>query len=128
MEKLSTVPLRTGKKAETKKSVSPYNPLREKAKGKETRPGSCTNPPRPRGRTCARYAVAGAAADELIAILGGRPSRDRRVWAFYCYHHDAELLIDKAHEYASKHRQDEIRNPVTAFQRWLIRNFGREAR
>ena len=113
-----------------------------KGKGKETRLGSCQNPLRPRACACAhevkaegegerrrvsRYQIAGAAADELIGILGGCPSRDRGTWAYYCYHHDVGILMDKAHELASKKRQCEIRNPVTAFQRWLIRNFGREA-
>ena len=111
-----------------KKRPSPCNPYREKAKGKETRPGSYGNPLRPRARTCGRYALAGAAADELINILGGSPERDRGTWAFYCYHHDVELLLDRARETASRHRQGEIRDPVTAFQRWLQESFGEEGR
>ena len=133
MKKLSTPPLPGAKKTERKV---------DKGKDKETRPGSCQNPLRPRACACAhevkaegegerrrvsRYQIAGAAADELIGILGGRPSRDRGTWAYYCYHHDVGILMDKAHELASKKRQGEIRNPVTAFQRWLIRNFVREA-
>ena len=115
MRKLSTVPFRAAKKTERKVS---------KGKGKETRPGSCKNPPRPRAR--ARYAEAGAAADELIAILGGSQERDRGTWAYYCYHHDIETILEKAREIASRHRQGELRNPVTAFQRWLQRAYGRE--
>ena len=111
-----------------KKRHSPFNPYREKAKGKETRPGSCKNPPRPRARTCGRYALAGAAADELIDILGGSPVRDRRIWAFYCYRHDVEILLDRAREIASRHRQGELRNPVSAFQRWLRDSFGEDGR
>ena len=114
--KLSTGRFRAAKKAERKVS---------KGKGKETRPGSCKNPPRPRGR--ARYAEAGAAADELIDILCGNPERDRGTWAYYCYHHDIGIVLDKAHEIASRHRQGELKNPVTAFQRWLQRSYGREA-
>ena len=74
-------------------------------------------------RARGRYAEAGAAADELIALLGGSPERDRGTWAYYCYHHDIEIILDKAHEIASRHRQGELRNPVTAFQRWLQVSF-----
>ena len=116
MQKLSTAPFRAAKKTERKVG---------KGKGKETRPGSCKNPLRPRGR--ARYAEAGAAADELIAILGGNRKNDRGTWAYYCYHHDIGIILDRAYEIASRHRQGELKNPVTAFQRWLQRNYGKEA-
>ena len=116
MRKLSTAPFRAAKKTERKVS---------KGKDKETRPGSCKNPLRPRGR--ARYAEAGAAADELIAILGGNKGNDRGTWAYYCYHHDIDIILDKAHELASRHRQGELKKPVTAFQRWLQRSYGKEA-
>ena len=152
MRKLSTAPFRAKKKTERKVS---------KGKGKETRPGSCKNPPRP--RVCAkvggdvlgapqpttnadsfrsgcgglgtvrpttgasRYRLAGAAADELIAILGGNADRDHGTWAYYCYHHNIGIILDKAHEIASRHRQGELKNPVTAFQRWLQRSYGKEA-
>ena len=151
MEKLSTAPFRAAKKTERKVS---------KGKGKETDPGSCKNPLRP--RACAtvggivlnapqrksnenlvlnplrrarrsrpttgasRYAEAGAAADELIAILGGNHERDHGIWAYYCYHHDIGIILDKAYEIASRHRQGELKNPVTAFQKWLIRSYGKE--
>ena len=133
MQKLSTTPFRAGKKPERKVG---------KGKGKETRPGSYKNPPRPRARAHARevevggrgrqrnislYRLAGAAADELIAILGGNKENDHGTWAYYCYHHDIGIILDKAHEIASRHRQGELKNPVTAFQRWLQRNYGREA-
>ena len=116
MRKLSTDPFRAVKKTERKVG---------KGKGKETRPGSCKNPPRP--RACARYAEAGAAADELIDLLGGNQERDRGTWAYYCYHHDIGIILDKAYEIASRVRQGELKNPVTAFQKWLIRSYGKEA-
>ena len=116
MRELSTVPFRAAKKTERKVS---------KGKGKETRPGCFSIPLRP--RACARYAEAGAAADELSAILGGSQERDRGTWAYYCYHHDTEIVLDKAREIASRFRQGELKNPVTAFQRWLQRSYGREA-
>ena len=116
MQKLSTAPFRAVKKPERKV---------RKGKGKEIRPGSCKNPLRPRGR--ARYAEAGAAADELIAILGGSQERDRGTWAYYCYHHDTETILDKAREIASQHRQGELKWPIRAFQRWLQRSYGEEA-
>ena len=75
-----------------------------------------------------RYREAGAAADELIDILGGVRRNDHGTWAYYCYHHDIETLLEKAREYRKKYRRGEIKNPVTAFQRWLIRNYGREAK
>ena len=42
---------------------------------------------------------------------------------YYCYHHDIETILEKARELKSRYRQGEIRNPVTAFQRWLQRNY-----
>ena len=54
--------------------------------------------------------------------------RDRRIWAFYCYRHDVEILLDRAREIASRHRQGELRNPVSAFQRWLRDSFGEDGR
>ena len=118
MRKLSTAPFRAAKKTERKVSKG-----KGKGKGKETRPGSCQNPPRP----CARYAEAGAAADELIDILGGNKGNDRGTWAYYCYHHDIETILEKAREIASRHRQCELKWPIRAFQRWLQRSYGREA-
>lgn len=109
-----------------KKRLPPLTPYREKAKGKEPRPGCFSIPLRPRVRAQARYAEAGAAADELIAILGGSAVRDRRTWAYYCYHHDIETLLDKAREIASRHRQGELKWPVPSFQRWLQKSY-REA-
>ena len=132
MRKLSTSPLGAAKKAERKVG---------KGKGKETRPGCFSIPLRPRAcahahevkvrgegeqRKISRYQLAGAAADELIAILGGNSERDRGTWAYYCYHHDIGIILDKAHEIASRFRQGELRNPVTAFQKWLKRAYGRE--
>ena len=132
--KLSTSPFGVAKKAARKVS---------KGKGKETIPGSSKNPLSPRGRAqgreverevekvggggrrkISRYRLAGAAAEELIKILGAKPTEDnRRLWAYYCYHHDIEIIFEKAYQYASEHRQGEIRNPVTAFQRWLKVSF-----
>jgi len=116
------------KKREAKKRTSPYNPYREKAKGKETSPGSCENPLSPRARArdgVGRYRLAGGAAEELVEILGiRRDANDVRLWAFYCYHFDIERIMDKAYECASMARQGELRNPVTAFQHWLGTEFG----
>ena len=125
-----------------KKRKSPCTPFRVKVKGKETRPGCFSIPLRP--RACAhaheakakvegeqwkisRYQIAGAAADELIDILGGNKGNDRGTWAYYCYHHDIETILEKSREIASRFRQGELKNPVTAFQRWLQRSYGREA-
>ena len=121
-----------------KKRKSPCTPFRVKAKGKETRPGCFSIPLRPRAcahahevkvrgegeqRKIPRYRLAGAAADELIDILGGNRKSDHGTWAYYCYHHDIETILEKARELKSRYRQGEIRNPVTAFQRWLQRSY-----
>ena len=134
MQKLSTSPFGAAKKAARKVS---------KGKGKEIIPGSCKNPLSPRAHACAcevevggrsrqrkisRYRLAGAAAEELIKILGAKPTDDnRRLWAYYCYHHDIEIIFEKAYQYSSEYRQGEIKKPVTAFQRWLSRTYGKEA-
>ena len=69
-----------------------------------------------------RYRLAGAAADELIETCFGTDD-DRGTWAYYCYHHDIETILEKARELKSRSRQGEIRNPATAFQRWLQRSY-----
>ena len=124
-----------------KKRKSPCTPFRVKAKGKETRPGCFSIPLRPRAgahahevkvqgegeqRKISRYQLAGAAADEIIETCFGTDD-DRDLWAYYCYHHDIETNLEKARELKSRYRQGEIRNPVTAFQRWLNASYGRGA-
>lgn len=109
-----------------KKRPSPHTPYREKAKGKEILRGCHKQPLRPRARACARYREAGAAARHLIDILHGSEKSDLGIWAMYCYHGDIERIIEKAYEYASLYRQDEIRNPITSFQAWLKRTYGTE--
>ena len=121
-----------------KKRKSPCTPFRVKVKGKETRPGCFSIPLRPRAcahahevkvrgegeqRKIPRSRLAGAAADELIDILGGNRKSDHGTWAYYCYHHDIETILEKARELKSRYRQGEIRNPVTAFQKWLQRSY-----
>ena len=127
-----------------KKRKSPCTPLRVKAKGKETRqtrPGCFSIPLRPRAcahahevkvrgegeqRKISRYRLAGAAADEIIETCFGTDD-DRNLWAYYCYHHDVETILEKARELKSRYRQGELKNPVTAFQRWLNASYGRGA-
>ena len=112
------------KKARKKRSI--------KERGKETRPGYInilSNALRPRGGAGAharisRYREAGAAADEILSLFG-HAARDRGIWAFYCYHHDVEIILEKAREIHSRWRQGELKNPVTAFQHWLIDSFGK---
>ena len=83
---------------------------------------------RPREGTQARYGESGAAADELIAILGGDHKNDHGTWAYYCYHHDIETLLEKAREIAKRYKRGELKWPVRAFQNWLMKNYGREAK
>ena len=113
------------KKAEGKKRKSPCTPYREKGKGKEIKPGFMNESISP--RACAKselYSIAGAAADELIRILNPSDrSGSRKLWAYYCYHHDPEIIIDKAYECASCARQGELRSAVAAFQHWLSNSF-----
>ena len=124
-----------------KKRKSPCTPLRVKAKGKETRPGCFSIPLRTRAcahahevkvrgegeqRKISRYRLAGAAADEIIETCFGTDD-DRNLWAYYCYHHDVETILEKARELKSRYRQGELKNPVTAFQRWLNASYGRGA-
>ena len=109
-----------------KKRKSPCTPLRVKAKGKETSPGCLSIPLRPRAyarENVSRYRLAGAAADEIIETCFGTDD-DRNLWAYYCYHHDIETILEKARELKSRYRQGEIRNPVTAFQKWLNKSYG----
>ena len=120
-----------------KKRKSPCTPFRVKVKGKETRPGCFSIPLRPRAcahahevevggrgrqRNVSRYQLAGAAADEIIETCFGT-DEDRDLWAYYCYHHDIETILEKARELKSRYRQGELKNPVTAFQKWLQRSY-----
>jgi len=120
------------RKRKRKEKVSPSNPLiREKQRVKKLSRGFYENPlsPRPPARTrrehTERYRLAGAAAQELVKILGSTNPSDSTRWAFVCYHFDEEKLFDKAYEYASLARQNEINNPVRAFQKWLTRHLQR---
>ena len=127
--KLSTA---LSKKSGRKREVSPCTPCKRKARGKETSPGFFEPVSSPRGRArdgVSRYRLAGAAAEELIKILGARPTAgNRRLWAYYCYHHDIGIIFEMAYQCASEHRQGELKNPVTAFQRRLTRTYGKEAK
>lgn len=118
------------KKAERERESFPLHPYKEKGKGERTKPEFSWRTLSPRacapayargnGGQATRYRIAGGAADELSEILGAAPGADnRRLWAFYCYHHDVEIILDRAREIASRHRQGELRDPVRAFQRWL---------
>ena len=154
MQKLSTAPFRAVKKPERKvrkgkgKETRPgcfSIPLRPRACAKvggelrsprnhqQTRSALCGDcgaagiRALPTRQPVSRYRLAGAAADELIDILGGNKGNDRGTWAYYCYHHDIETILEKSREIASRFRQGELKNPVTAFQRWLQRSYGREA-
>ena len=60
---------------------------------------------------------------EIIETCFGTDD-DRDLWAYYCYHHDIETILEKARELKSRYRQGEIRNPVTAFQKWLNKSYG----
>ena len=60
---------------------------------------------------------------QIMVIL---QARTRDPIAIFKRIYDREVA-DKAHEIASQFRQGELRNPVTAFQRWLQRSYGREA-
>ena len=114
--KLSTAPFRAAKKTERKVG---------KGKGKETRPGSCKNPPRPRAclhvkrpkPTCS-YEFAGAAADEVRKTVWGT-RHDRNTWAGFCRYGNCDDIIERAHLYASMFEQGEIKNPITSLQSWL---------
>ena len=152
MQKLSTAPFWAAKKTERKVSKGKGKetrpgcfsiPLRPRGRAKVG--GIVLNAPQPTTNAdsfrsgcgglgtvrpstgTSRYRLAGAAADELIAILGGNKGNDRGTWAYYCYHHDTETILDKAHEIASQHRQGELKWPIRAFQRWLQRSYGKEA-
>ena len=120
MRKVINSPENHLKENGNEKEKIPLHPL--KRKSKETRPGCFSIPLRPRPRARGRYREAGAAADESIETCFGT-NADRGLWAYYCYHHDIETILEKARELKSRYRQGEIRNPVTAFQRWLQRNY-----
>ena len=83
---------------------------------------------RPRVGTQARYKEAGAAADELIDILGGNHKNDHGTWSYYCYHHDIEKILEEARAIAKRHKRGKLKWPVRSFQHWLKKNYGREAK
>jgi len=113
--------------------MSPNNPLKRKAKGKEASPGYFGIPLSPRAyarprKGVGRYRFAEAASHEVMNILGSHNQNDFRLWAWYCYRHDVGIIFDKAYELASLARCGEVRNPITAFQRWLTDTFAEDVR
>ena len=125
--KLSTA---LSKKTEMKRRKSPCTPLRGKAKGKETRPGSFQNPPRPRGRALTReeqqkrFEEAGIAAMEIISIIGSY-QRDFGTWAKILYRHIEQktLIVEMAYKYFGEQKVGELSDAVTRFQKFLNDNF-----
>lgn len=117
------------KKAEEKRPFLSALSYREK-KGKETTPSFLGKLSAPRARTregltkSRRYRLAGAAASEIIETCFGSPD-DHALWAkvIYDYPEALETILDKARELSSRWRQNELRNPATAFQKWLGKNF-----
>ena len=73
--------------------------------------------------TCS-YAEAGEAAAEIVANCFPHRAKDLPLWAWYCRHFDRRFIVDKAYYYASCHRQNELRDGVTAFQAWLRKEYG----
>lgn len=104
-------------------SISPRACAKSEAVKKVERRGGCGQR-RLASSNSELYSIAGAAADELIRILNPSDrSGSRKLWAYYCYHHDPEIIIDKAYECASCARQGELRSAVAAFQHWLSNSF-----
>ena len=111
-----------------KRDFPPTTPYREKQRVKKVTTGVSLKPSKTaRAREAGRYHEAGAAADELIEILGGNHERDHGIWAFYCYHFNIEDIIEAAHRIKSEWQQHEFRDPITKFQRWLQERFPKEA-
>ena len=130
MQKLSTVPLSAPKKSGTKREAPPCTPCKRKARGKETRPGSYENPPRPRGRALTReeqqkrFEEAGIAASEIVSIIGSY-QRDFRTWAKILYRHieNKTQIIEMAYKYFGEQKVGELTSAVTRFQKYLNDNF-----
>ena len=111
-----------------KKRPSPQTPYRVKAKGKETRTGCFTtdykNAPA-RVRQKKRYDDSGDAAYECVHVVHGSFAEHFRFVAKIVYRNFEERgrIIDKAYELASRERQGEIHCALSAFLRWLDRNY-----
>jgi len=113
------------KKSGMKERHSPYDPYREKARGKETRRGSLQNPSKiARARACTcTYAEAGAAADEIVGNCFPALADHIGFLALKCRHGNATLIVEKAYECASRERQGEIRNGIGVFLAWVDRRY-----
>ena len=123
--------LRSGaKKSGRKREVPPCTPYKRKARGKEARPGSFQNPPRPRGRALTReeqqqrFEEAGIGAMEIVSIIGSH-RRDFGTWAKILYRHIEQktLIVDMAYKYFGEQKVGELKNAVTRFQKFLNDNF-----
>ena len=117
---LSTAPL---KKREGEKRHSPYNPYREKGKGKEDRRGSLQNRlSRAHMRTRLREAL-DADLDIAVRAFGGTPT-DRRIWAKIAWRVGVEefhhALVNKLAEDAADNAP---RRPAATFQAFLNDRF-----
>ena len=128
MQKLSTAPFSEAKKSGTKREASPCTPYKRKARGKENKTGFYSEPYKTaRAHTREqrlRYDAAGEGAQAILSLFGTF-ANDFGTWAKILYrHHDRRAyIIDKAYEFASRERQGEIRDALTAFQKFLNDNF-----
>lgn len=124
-EKLSTAPFSASKKSGTKRELSPYDPYKRKARGKEAKRDYLRNPAQSRAGVCVRVKEpprvcspeeAGWAAQHIIETILHCPQSNHRLWSAFCLYNNPDNIIQLAYEYASYGRQREVDNPVTAFQ------------
>ena len=130
--------MQDNRKLSTDAVLSSARPKKDQRKGRErNKPGFKFEPFKPArayAGTCTRvrtkrklpctcsHSEAGDAAYEIVANCFGT-TKDLGLWAFYCRHFNRRRILDKAYEFASRCRNGELRDPVTAFQAWLRKEF-----
>jgi len=114
--KVINSPGRGLKKAEAKKRQSPSTPYREKAKGKEIKPGACcTGLSRTRTRGVGLGRIVSAAVEDALKDFNGTrgpaPS-DEALWANFAWRFGVEKFQDLCHQ--AKRELDAHRRSIPA--------------
>ena len=138
-EKLSTAPFRAAKKSGTKRELSPYDPYKRKARGKENNPGSLGTglSARERGCACAKRdvyrkrAIEWAVRETLEKRHGTRRNPafdgqgwkdpcDERLWANFAHATgDEKALQELCRRALSEYRASTVPKPVSELPKIL---------
>ena len=141
-EKLSTAPFSASKKSGTKRELSPYDPYKRKARGKENNPGSFGSGLSARERGCAyakrdvyrKRAIEWAVRETVEKMHGTRRNPafdgqgwrdpcDERLWANFAHATgDEKALQELCRRALSEYRASAVPKPVSELPKILTQH------